>query len=767
MGFPQPLPDIPFLRATSFEFLHQSSQTPQHEDSRHTLQEKPDPVSEVTTVQERQLGIYQHSEHLIFAEIQESSPNSDYPGSLLATISSANGLIEIGTIDTDDEGDSSYVNAHDNTADDTNNNGLNGFWKTGRAPSWASDWGTDQYGHWVTFTVEGNDQVIIQRMRWIPPGRFLMGSPGREPKRYDDEGPQYPATLRTGFWLFDTTCTQGLWQMVMGNNPSRFKGMDRPIEHVSWNDVQEFLERINSQIPDLNLVLPSEMEWEYSCRAGSTTPFSSSQDITPDQANYNGEYPYEGGEIGLYRKCTIPVASLPPNSWGLYEMHGNVWEWTRDYWHENHQQASSDNFPEVQSDVGLDIGRVVRGGSWRNVARVVRSAVRDRNKPEDHSSNLGFRCALIQFDNEPMRMDSIVVKEEQTHIVEQQPSLIGTMISGSRISIKDAISKEHCPIPSGEGFSICTVQENFTFRYEIKPEWASAIGRDRLGLWAEISLEAGPDNRNASINESITQRLRWIPPGRFTMGSSESEWVAFPKYDQEKWCHQESPRHQVILTQGYWLFDTPCTQALWETVMGDNPSRFQSPTRPVDSVSWDQVSEFIEKLNGRIPNLNFGLPTEAQWEYACRAGSDTATYGGPIEVLGSNNTPVLDAIAWYGGNSGVEFELDNGYDSSDWREKQHHHVRAGTHPVGKKQANPWGLYDMLGNVWEWCRDGRREYGKGTIVDPIGPMEAGEGRMVRGGSWYYFARYVRAASRLWYLPGVRLDRLGFRCVGIQS
>nr|VFK38731.1 MAG: Formylglycine-generating enzyme, required for sulfatase activity, contains SUMF1/FGE domain [Candidatus Kentron sp. SD]VFK43397.1 MAG: Formylglycine-generating enzyme, required for sulfatase activity, contains SUMF1/FGE domain [Candidatus Kentron sp. SD] len=279
------------------------------------------------------------------------------------------------------------------------------------------------------------------------------------------------------------------------------------------------------------------------------------------------------------------------------------------------------------------------------------------------------------------------------------------------------------------------------------PAWASGWGQDRHGIFIEFTWE------------NVTQRLRWIPPGTFQMGSLPDE--------PGRWDN-EGPRHKVILTQGYWLFDTPCSQALWQVVIGENPSYFRTPNRPLESVSWDGVNEFIQEINQRIPGLDLVLPTEAQWEYACRSGTETATYEGEMEILGTNNAPVLDAISWYGGNSGVAFELDNGFDSSSWSERQHPgHDRVGTHPVCEKEATARGLYDMLGNVWEWCRDGRREYATETAIDPIGPMGAGVKRAVRGGSWNSSARNVRAAVRRWGKPDIYMVSLGFRCARVGS
>jgi formylglycine-generating enzyme required for sulfatase activity len=238
-----------------------------------------------------------------------------------------------------------------------------------------------------------------------------------------------------------------------------------------------------------------------------------------------------------------------------------------------------------------------------------------------------------------------------------------------------------------------------------------------------------------------------------------------PKNEAGRRFNNEGPQHEVQVSRGFWLFDTPCTQALWGAVMGDNPSRFVGPERPVEQVSWKEVQEFLQRIEQRVPGL--GLPTEAQWEYACRAGTQTATYAGDLEILGDYNAPLLDAIAWYGGNSGVGFELDNGFDSSDWPEKQYPHERAGTHPVGLKEPNAWGLYDMLGNVWEWCADGRRRYDSDSITDPIGPTEASAGRVLRGGSWSDFARDVRSACRVASGPGNRNGFIGFRCARVQS
>ncbi len=197
--------------------------------------------------------------------------------------------------------------------------------------------------------------------------------------------------------------------------------------------------------------------------------------------------------------------------------------------------------------------------------------------------------------------------------------------------------------------------------------------------------------------------------------------------------------------------------------MGNEPSEFKNcgDNCPVETVSWDDVQVFIEKLNEMEGSNEFRLPTEAEWEYACRAGSATALCNGPIEILGDNNAPALDGIAWYGGNSCVEY--DNGYNCSGWKEKQKKCSKCGIHPVGQKTPNAWGLYDMIGNVWEWCGDWYdKDYPSGSVTDPTGPVK-GSRRVLRGGSWDYFARICRSAYRRRITPALRSRFNGFRLV----
>jgi formylglycine-generating enzyme required for sulfatase activity len=233
------------------------------------------------------------------------------------------------------------------------------------------------------------------------------------------------------------------------------------------------------------------------------------------------------------------------------------------------------------------------------------------------------------------------------------------------------------------------------------------------------------------ITNSIGMKLVLIPKGTFMMGSPESE----------EGRQKDETQHEVTISKDYYLGVYEVTQSEYQQVMNKNPSNFQgekikgdSSPHPVDQVSWNDAVEFCKRLSGLPEEKKAGrvyrLPTEAEWEYACRAGSTTAySFGESSQSLGD--------YAWFSNNS-------------DDR----------THPVGQKKPNAWGLYDMHGNVWEWCSDWYGQYPKGAVSDPAGPKE-GSSRVYRGGCWDYEAAICRSAYRYWYTPVVRNSHFGFR------
>jgi formylglycine-generating enzyme required for sulfatase activity len=240
-------------------------------------------------------------------------------------------------------------------------------------PIWATDSGQDQYGLYAEFSIN----EVVQRMRWITPGEFMMGTSKNELGRVLVDERQHHVTLTQGFWLADTAVTQRLWEAVMKENHSGFKRYNRPVETVTWKDIVRFIQAMNDLKPGLELRLPTEAEWEYACRAGTQTPFSFGKKITSDQVNYDEK-----------NSC---VKSLPANPWGLYEMHGNVWECCSD-WYGGYIEGTVVNPRGPESGVC----RVMRGGSWSSFVVQVRSAFRNRFEPGLRSDGIGFRLARDQ-----------------------------------------------------------------------------------------------------------------------------------------------------------------------------------------------------------------------------------------------------------------------------------------------------------------------------------------------------------------------------------
>ena len=630
------------------------------------------------------------------------------------------------------------------------------FWKSGIKPQWVSDYGSDTYGLWCEFQVPRHDGKghVTQRMRWIKPGEFMMGSPEDEDGRFDDESPAHLVTLTQGYWLADSQVTQELWTSIAGTNPSRYLGDTNPVEQISWSECQTWLPNVLEKVPTLQLSLPTEAQWEYACRAGSQTAYCF------------GEDPKELTKYGWFNENakgkTHPVKQLQPNGWGLYDMHGNVCEWCSDRYGRYPSSAQSD-----PTGPAKDSARVFRGGSWHSPARSLRSACRRRSDPGFRFDDLGFRLlssALGAEPSEPSEGAMLPVAEqgtERARIGSAEPAY-EFLRSVDLDATGDSTPEEEFSEMKVNAYSSIRVvsdQEGYQFDRLEKPSWAVDFGSDSYGLFATFEVKP------------VRQRMRWIPPGRFFMGSPEGK-----DYGQGN----EGPQHEVIITHGYWMFDTPCTQGLWTALMGDNPSYFPDPERPVEHVSWEDAVGFAKKLNERLakdypPNVNslvdgwerlrFRLPTEAEWEYACRAGTTGDTYAGDLDLEYRDQTKaeLLDSIAWYGGNSGHEYDLKKSMEMTWLADLQDEEKRGGTRKVAQKAPNPWGLYDMLGNVWEWCQDWYGDYPLEPVErveDPIGPTQ-GTTRVVRGGGWSDSAQDLRSACRSRNDPGSRYDDLGFR------
>ncbi len=266
---------------------------------------------------------------------------------------------------------------------------------------------------------------------------------------------------------------------------------------------------------------------------------------------------------------------------------------------------------------------------------------------------------------------------------------------------------------------------------DVQAKKIQVIALESASLSPDTSMKAGTVRTFDGIE------MVWCPPGKFTMGSLASEEYLISYFGEEAECLDSGkPPHNVILTKGFWMGKYPITQAQWEMVMVINPSKSKGGKLPVEYVNWIDCQAFIQKLNGKDRD-NYRLPTEAEWEYACRAGS-TAEY-----CFGDDKSG-LEEYAWYNENSGSK-----------------------AHKVGTKRPNAWGLFDMHGNVWEWCQDWYDKYPFGSVTDPAG-SSSGEDRVLRGGSWQYGAFACGSATRFRETLNachLLLDGIGFRIIRI--
>ncbi len=571
---------------------------------------------------------------------------------------------------------------------------------------------------------------IGMEMIFCPPGTFTMGSPTSETGRGTDET-QHQVTLTHGFYLGKYEVTQAQYQTVMNGNPaalnadpSQFKGSNRPVDQVSWEDAQVFLSQLNAieqtagRLPaGWKYVLPTEAEWEYACRAGTTTAYSWGNDINSSLANYN---------YGNDANQTVNVGQYAANPWGFYDLHGNVWEWVSD-WKANYLTGAQTD-PEGPASGSV---RVKRGGSWIYGGTYLRSARRGSNPPSYRLSSLGFRVGFqpVQPDraNPELELFGGAAITREAGQAWAEPGVEAHDARDGNITNSITVSG--------------TVDMNSTGTYLLTYSVADAAGNTATAT-RTVTVTG---NRSVDLNATVAMDMIWCPPGTFTMGSPTTEAGR----------GTNETEHNVTLTQGFYLGKYEVTQAHYEAVMTGNsdglsatPSQWpNNPNRPVEKVSWADAQIFLTRLNAQqSANIPAGwayvLPTESQWEYACRAGT-TMAYSWGAAIASSNAN-----YNWDGGAN----------DGNDFKQ---------TRDVGQYAANPWGFFDMHGNVWELTADWyNATYPTGNpVVDPTGPA-SGSARVLRGSSWSSVGATLRSAERYNGTPSHRGSSLGFR-VGFQK
>ena len=496
--------------------------------------------------------------------------------------------------------------------------------------------------------------AIEKEMVLIPAGKFMMGSPASELGRRDDEV-QHEVTFSKSYYMGKYEVTQEQWDVVMGDNPNKTKGIQLPVTSVSWEDCQEFIKKLNLKTNG-GYRLPTEAEWEYACRAGTTTAYSYGDKLSRSDANIHG----------LSTASTKVVGSYKPNVFGLYDMHGNVYEWCEDYYGPYPEGSVTDPKGPATGKV-----RVLRGGSFNLIEWFARSSKRDSLALSARYNYNGFRLARTA-DSKASVASPTETKPDAVNIIPAAGDLLVAPFTEARAK-------------------------------EVQKEVAKSLKKEV--------------EEKAELGKGVDLEMVLIPPGKFMMGSPDSE----------KRRRENEKQYEVKITKPFYMGKHEVTQEQWESVMGNNPSATKGAKLPVTFVSWEDCQEFIKKLNAKT-NGGYRLPTEAEWEYACRAGTTTAY------SFGDKITP-----------------KDANYDDSKIRKPV---------AVGSYKPNAFGLYDMHGNVSEWCEDWKADYPAGAATDPKGPAK-GEDRVFRDGSFSDNDSIARSSVRHSITPTGQYIYNGFR------
>ena len=605
---------------------------------------------------------------------------------------------------------------------------------------------------------------IGMKLVLIPPGEFMMGSPDSDTEAAGEEKPQHRVRISQLFYLGKYLVTQEEYQRVAGANPSEFAatgsqkdkvaGQDTerfPVENVSWVGAVGFCRKL-ADMSEENTAgrtyrLPSEAQWEYACRAGNTGcyGFSSGSNAIAKERDENALSHYAWFRNN-WAAHTQMVGAARPNAWGLFDMHGNVWEWCQDWFDKNYYANSPADDPPGPAGGSF---RMHRGGCIICTAWQARSAARHYNSPEDHSYFVGFRVSLV-------------VPDAAAERAKMSGGNGAAGLSGASPAVPSNNDQQRTRLPVVGSF--VGADGNWKLPPGAPPPAVAPFdakkAKEHQDGWAKhlgVPVE---------LTNSIGMKLLLIPPGEFQMGSPkeliEEELKAFAG---DQWrpprLPGEGPIHRVRVTRPFYLGMYHATQEEYDRVMGYNPSWFSATGSgkdnlggrdtkrfPVECVAWDDAVEFCRKLSNlpeeKSARHTYHLPTEAQWEYACRAGS-TGRYS---FTLGRNATSkkqdenALSDYGWFNSNS-------------DGR----------THAVGEKLPSAWGLYDMHGNVWQWCQDwyDREYYANAPTDDPGGPPRRLH-RVDRGGTWHDPAGDSRSAYRTFNEPGGgRFYDQGFRVV----
>ncbi|MCQ2403363.1 MAG: SUMF1/EgtB/PvdO family nonheme iron enzyme [Lentisphaeria bacterium] len=576
-------------------------------------------------------------------------------------------------------------------------------------------------------------------LRRIPAGTFMMGSPENEVGRSGDE-PLHAVTLTEDYYIGVFEVTQKQYDLLCPNNMSDCKGDCRPVDNISYDiirgtkkkegagwplyghavDEMSFLGTLRSRT-GLVFDLPTEAQWEYACRAGAATALNTGRNlmVSEHDSSMNEAGRYGGNRsdgMGGYGEHT-KVGSYLPNAWGLYDMHGNVGEWCLDRYGEYDLSMRNDPVGAMTGN-----GRVIRGGTWNAFyvyAGNCRSAARGQDTSERPLNIWGFR--VVCLPSVSLTRHKLSVNGEESQCLEGDMITINAPVKSGYL-FKEWVAKGVTLSDTESQLTAFRMPANdvkLTASYEPPPALENT-------LYLVVNLidgslrctDTAPDLSDDTCRTTELW-LRRIPAGTFIMGSPEYE---VGRKENEK-------QHKVTISNDYYIGVFETTQRQWKLVMGTDPSCRKGDCRPVETVTYDSVADaFMRKISAKT-HLFFSLPSEAQWEYACRAGTATSLNSG-TNLTGTGMDSELSKIARY---------LFNNRDGKGGYEV--------TTKVGMYPPNAWGLYDMHGNVAEWCGDWYAEYPDAATpaTDPEGPRH-GTIHVRRGGCSEDTALKCRSAFR---------------------
>lgn len=570
-----------------------------------------------------------------------------------------------------------------------------------------------------TFTITGNGKTVTFKMIKVNNGTFEMGSTD-----WTVSTPVHNVTISKSYYICETEVTQALWYAVMGQSPTKLDnyqwnseyglGDEYPAYYISYKDCQSFLSTLNSQLSSQlsdgeQFRFPTEAEWEFAARGGNK---SLGYDYSGSNAVYNVSW-YNENSGGKTHEVTNKAA----NELGIYDMSGNVSEWCYDWYGDYSSDAQYDPTGPISGSE-----RVLRGGSWNVHDFWGYVYYREQNTPSSYSALHGFRLAL----DAPVSYLSVA------------SSSLSFDAPASSLQLAVSASGEYSYSSSASWLTVTQSSDKTTLTVSAEANTGTSARTATItltlgSLTKTISVfQNSDDERFFTITgngKTVTFKMIKVEGGTFQMGSTSG-------------YSDETPIHSVTLTKDYYMGETEVTQALWYAVMGYSPTSnyysWSSPyglgdEYPTYYINYNDCQSFLSALNSKLSSQlssgeSFRFPTEAEWEFAAKGGNKSKGY----TYSGSNT---IGDVAWYTDNSGST-----------------------THPVKTKSPNELGLYDMSGNVWEWCYDWSGSYSSGAQTDPTGPT-SGSYRVNRGGGCGDSATGL--ASRNGLTPSYRSSNIGLR------